>query len=184
MYHKNGPLKTADSVLKSPKSFPLSVALKVKERSLQFQQISEESKWRPQTEIVSWVSVGSASLYSRRELSSLLGITENLGQPQTTPKVMKYTHTSSVHLHADKYLISNNSRQPLEVQAHHQNRVERWFKKLLIYWDFHAQTSLEFTENDPKKRRHQLLWAKMLCWCWRPRENSQTGGYSPPVWWR
>ncbi len=26
------------------------------------------------------------------------------------------------------------------------------FQKLLIYWDFHAQLSLGFTENGPKKR--------------------------------
>ncbi len=27
------------------------------------------------------------------------------------------------------------------------------FHKLLIYWDFHTQPSLEFTENDPKKTK-------------------------------
>ncbi len=30
------------------------------------------------------------------------------------------------------------------------------FLKLLIYWDFHAQTSLGFTENDPKKRKYPV----------------------------
>ena len=28
----------------------------------------------------------------------------------------------------------------------------RVFQKLLIYWDFHSQSSLGFTENGPKKR--------------------------------
>ncbi len=30
------------------------------------------------------------------------------------------------------------------------------FQKLLIYWDFHAQPSLEFTENGPKKRKYPV----------------------------
>ncbi len=29
-------------------------------------------------------------------------------------------------------------------------------QKLLIYWDFHAQTSLGFTENGPKKRNYPV----------------------------
>ncbi len=28
--------------------------------------------------------------------------------------------------------------------------------KLLIYWDFHAQPSLGFTENGPKKRKYPV----------------------------
>ncbi len=28
------------------------------------------------------------------------------------------------------------------------------FQKLLIYWDFHTQPSLGFTENGPKKRKY------------------------------
>jgi hypothetical protein len=27
---------------------------------------------------------------------------------------------------------------------------------MLIYWDFHAQTSLGFTENGPKKRKYPV----------------------------
>ncbi len=30
------------------------------------------------------------------------------------------------------------------------------FQKLLIYWDFHAQPSLGFTENCPKKRKYTV----------------------------
>ncbi len=30
------------------------------------------------------------------------------------------------------------------------------FQKLLIYWDFHTQPSLEFTENGPKKRKYTI----------------------------
>ncbi len=30
------------------------------------------------------------------------------------------------------------------------------FQKLLIYWDFHAQLSLGFTENGPKKRKYPV----------------------------
>ncbi len=30
------------------------------------------------------------------------------------------------------------------------------FKKLLIYWDFHAQPSLGFTENGQKKRKYPV----------------------------
>ncbi len=30
------------------------------------------------------------------------------------------------------------------------------FQKLLIYWDFHTQPSLEFTENGPKKRKYPV----------------------------
>ncbi len=40
--------------------------------------------------------------------------------------------------------------------------------KLLIYWDFHAQPSLGFTENGPKKKissEWQLYGQKMPCWC-------------------
>ncbi len=63
-------------------------------------------------------------------------------------------------------------RRLAEVQTEHQNGEERGFKwlwikvewllvpdrlvwvfqKLLIYWDFHTQPSLEFTENGPKKK--------------------------------
>ncbi len=31
-----------------------------------------------------------------------------------------------------------------------------YFKKILIYWDFHAQPSLGFTENGPKKRKYSV----------------------------
>ncbi len=31
-----------------------------------------------------------------------------------------------------------------------------YFRKLLIYWDFHAQPSLGFTENGPKKRKYPV----------------------------
>ncbi len=30
------------------------------------------------------------------------------------------------------------------------------FQKLLIYWDFHAQPSLGFTENGPEKRKYPV----------------------------
>ncbi len=30
------------------------------------------------------------------------------------------------------------------------------FHKLLIYWDFHTQPSLGFTENGPKKRKYPV----------------------------
>ncbi len=43
------------------------------------------------------------------------------------------------------------------------------FQKLLIYWDFHTQPSLGFTENGPK--RENIQWAavvtKIPCWCQR-----------------
>ncbi len=45
------------------------------------------------------------------------------------------------------------------------------FQKLLIYWDFHTQPSLGFTENGPKKRKYPVrgenVWTKMPCWCQR-----------------
>ncbi len=65
-------------------------------------------------------------------------------------------------------------RRLAEVQTEHQNGEERGFKwlnvewllvsdglvwvfqKLLIYWDFHTQPSLGFTENDPKKRNYPV----------------------------
>ncbi len=61
-----------------------------------------------------------------------------------------------------------------EVQTEHQKEEERGFKwlnmewllvpdglvwvfqKLLIYWDFHAQPSIVFTENSPKKRKYPV----------------------------
>ncbi len=52
------------------------------------------------------------------------------------------------------------------------------FHKLLIYWDFHTQPSLGFTENGLKKRNIQraaVVWMKMSCWCQRSEENGQTG---------
>ncbi len=42
--------------------------------------------------------------------------------------------------------------------------------KLLIYWDFHAQPSLGFTENGLKRENIQwaaVVWTKMPCWCLR-----------------
>ncbi len=38
----------------------------------------------------------------------------------------------------------------------------RVFQKLLIYWDFHTQPSLGFTENGPKKRKssERQLWGR------------------------
>ncbi len=65
-------------------------------------------------------------------------------------------------------------RRLAEVQTEHQNGEERglsdsergmvvgadglvWvFDKLLIYWDFHTQPSLGFTENGPKKRKYPV----------------------------
>ncbi len=38
------------------------------------------------------------------------------------------------------------------------------FQKLLIYWDFHAQPSLGFTENI---QWAAVVWTKMPCWCQR-----------------
>ncbi len=82
-------------------------------------------------------------------------------------------------------------RRLSEVQTEHQNGEERGFKwlwtwngcwcqtglvwvfqKLLIYWDFHAQPSLGFTENGPKKRKYPniraaVVWTKMPWWCQR-----------------
>ncbi len=37
-----------------------------------------------------------------------------------------------------------------------QTEWSEYLKKLLIYWDFHAQPSLEFTENGPKKRKYPV----------------------------
>ncbi len=37
------------------------------------------------------------------------------------------------------------------------------FQKLLIYWDFNAQSSLEFTENDPKKRKYPMILCGPKC---------------------
>ncbi len=65
-------------------------------------------------------------------------------------------------------------RRLAEVQTEHQNGEERGFKrlnvewllvpdglvwvfqKLLIYWDFHTQPSLGFTENGLKKRKYPV----------------------------
>ncbi len=65
-------------------------------------------------------------------------------------------------------------RRLAEVQTEHQNGEERGFKwlnvdwllvpdglvwvfqKLLIYWDFHTQPSLGFTENGPKTRKYPV----------------------------
>ncbi len=44
------------------------------------------------------------------------------------------------------------------------------FQKRLIYWDFHSQPSLGFTENGPKRENIQwaaVVWTKMPCWCKR-----------------
>ncbi len=82
-----------------------------------------------------------------------------------------------------------------EVQTEHQNGEERGFKwlrkwngcwcqtglvwvfhKLQIYWDFHAQPSLGFTENGPKKRKYPVSTScvdEMPCWCQRSEENGQ-----------
>ncbi len=35
------------------------------------------------------------------------------------------------------------------------------FQKLLIYWDFHAQPSLGFTENGPKKRKYPVSGSRV-----------------------
>ncbi len=70
-------------------------------------------------------------------------------------------------------------RRLAEVQTEHQNGEERGFKwlnvewllvsdgpvwvfqKLLIYWDFHTQPSLGFTENGPKKEK--ISSERQLC---------------------
>ncbi len=42
------------------------------------------------------------------------------------------------------------------------------FQKLLIYWDFHSQPSLGFTENGLKKRKYPVSGScedKTPCWC-------------------
>ncbi len=36
------------------------------------------------------------------------------------------------------------------------DRLVSVFHKLLIYWDFHTQSSLGFTENGPKKRKYPV----------------------------
>jgi len=69
-----------------------------------------------------------------------------------------------------------------EVQFEHQNGEERRFKwfwpyglvwvfqTLLVYWDFHSQPSLGFTENGQKKKIFNELqfWVqKMPFWCQR-----------------
>ncbi len=36
------------------------------------------------------------------------------------------------------------------------DRLVRVFHKLLIYWDFHTQPSLGFTENGPKKIKYPV----------------------------
>ncbi len=45
------------------------------------------------------------------------------------------------------------------------------FHKLLIYWDFHAQPSLGFTENGQRKKENiqwaAVVWTRMPCWCQR-----------------
>ncbi len=41
------------------------------------------------------------------------------------------------------------------------DRLVKVFQKLLIYWDFHSQTSLRFTENGPKKEKMSREW--QLC---------------------
>ncbi len=46
------------------------------------------------------------------------------------------------------------------------------FLKLLIYWDFHAQPSLGFTDPDYEKFKITrqwavVVWTKMPCWCQR-----------------
>ncbi len=78
-------------------------------------------------------------------------------------------------------------RRLAEVQTEHQNGEEvdlsdlvnvEWllvpdglvwvFQKLLIYWDFHAQPSLGFTENGLKKRKYPVaavVWMKMPRLC-------------------
>ncbi len=50
------------------------------------------------------------------------------------------------------------------------------FQKQLIYWDFHGQPSLRFTENGPKKRKYPVSGScvdknALL----RSEENGQTG---------
>ncbi len=45
------------------------------------------------------------------------------------------------------------------------------FQKLLIYWDFHPQPSLGFTENGPKKRKYQVSGS-----CRTVEENPSSGG--------
>ncbi len=45
-----------------------------------------------------------------------------------------------------------NKRAPVE----HVILFKLLFQKQLIYWDFHAQPSLRFTENGPKKRKYQM----------------------------
>ncbi len=37
-----------------------------------------------------------------------------------------------------------------------QTGWSEYLKKLLIYWDFHAQPSLGFTEYGPKKRKYPV----------------------------
>ncbi len=49
-------------------------------------------------------------------------------------------------------------------------------KKLLIYWDFHAQPSLGFTENGPKKRKYPVSGSCVDENAWlMSEENGQTG---------
>ncbi len=51
-----------------------------------------------------------------------------------------------------------------------------YFKKLLIYWDFHTQPSLRFTENVLKKRKYPVSGScvdeNVLL---RSEENGQAG---------
>ncbi len=48
-------------------------------------------------------------------------------------------------------------------------RAVRVFQKLLIYWDFHVQTSLGFTENGPKKEKLLSEW--QFCGRKMPRDQ-------------
>ncbi len=53
------------------------------------------------------------------------------------------------------------------------------FQKLLIYWNFHKQLSLGFTENGLKKRKYPVSGSSVgkngSHWCQRSEENGQTG---------
>jgi len=59
-------------------------------------------------------------------------------------------------------------------------RIVWVYQKLLIYWEFHTQSSPGpgFTENGPKTENIQwvsVMWVKMHCWCQRSEKNGQTG---------
>ncbi len=98
-------------------------------------------------------------------LDTLLGTpVQLLGNklPITWQQLNAFRHLDVVKATSLKFKLSIRMGKKGDLSDFERGMVvgARWlvwvFQKLLIYWDFHTQPSLGFTENGPKKRKYPV----------------------------